>query len=76
MARLAGAAVLLELDLPGGPVDGGTRLRRTEAGDRVLLGLADHVALNGIDRWVGGVHLQGPEAPWRRDEGTETVTRR
>jgi hypothetical protein len=32
------------------------------------------VALNGIDRWVGGVHLQGRDAPWRWDEGTESVT--
>jgi hypothetical protein len=40
----------------------------------VLRGEADHVALSGIDRWVGGVHLQGPDAPWRWDEGTESVT--
>jgi hypothetical protein len=32
------------------------------------------VALNGIDRWVGGVHLRGPEVPWRWDEGTESIT--
>jgi hypothetical protein len=76
VARLAGAPVsLLELDPPGGRVDAGTRLRRTEAGDRVLRGEADHVALNGIDRWVGGVHLHGPEARWRWDEGIETLTR-
>jgi hypothetical protein len=76
VARLAGAAVpLLELDPPGGRVDAGTRLRRTGAGHRVLRGLADHVALNGIDRWVGGVHLHGPQARWRWDEGTEAVIR-
>jgi hypothetical protein len=76
VARLAGAPVpLLELDPPGGRVDAGTRLRRTEAGDRVLRGEADHVALNGIDRWVGGVHLHGPEARWRWDEGIEMLTR-
>ena len=34
---------------------------------------ADHVALNGIDRWVGGVHLHGKAARWRWDEGTESV---
>ena len=76
VARLAGAAVpLLELNPPGGRVDAGTRLRRPEAGDRVLRGEAEHVALNAIDRWVGGVHLHGPEARWRWDEGTETLTR-
>jgi hypothetical protein len=56
-------------------VTAATRLRLTAAGGRVLRGQADHVALNGIDRWVGGVHLRGPEARWRWDEGTESVTR-
>jgi hypothetical protein len=75
MARLAGARVpLLELDPPGGRVVAGTRLALTAAGRRVLAGEADHVALNGIDRWVGGVHLRGPAARWRWDEGTESVT--
>ena len=32
-------------------------LRLTESGARVLAGEADHVGLNGIDRWLGGVHL-------------------
>jgi hypothetical protein len=76
LARLAGGrAPLVELDPPAGEVTAGTRLRLTEAGGRVLRGEADQVALNGIDRWVGGVHLHGPEAPWRWDEGTESVTR-
>jgi hypothetical protein len=71
--RLAGGRVpLLELDPPG-PVAAGTRLRLTAAGRRVLAGEADLVALNGIDRWIGGVHLQGGEARWRFDEGTETI---
>jgi hypothetical protein len=74
MARLAGGRVpLLELDPPAGEVTAATRLRPTEAGRRVLGGEADHVALNGIDRWVGGVHLRGPESSWRWDEGTESV---
>jgi hypothetical protein len=33
------------------------RLRLTEMGARVLAGDADHVRVNGIDRWLGGVHL-------------------
>jgi hypothetical protein len=75
VARLARARVpLLELDPPTGEVGAGTRLRPTPAGRQVLRGEADHVALNGIDRWVGGVHLQGPEARWRWDEGTESIT--
>ena len=31
----------------------------TDAGRDVLAGRSDHVALNGIDRWRGGVHLVG-----------------
>ena len=42
----------------------------------VLAGRADHVALNGIDRWIGGVHLTGADVPWRWDEGTESITAR
>jgi hypothetical protein len=34
------------------------------------------VAVNGIDRWIGGVHLQGHHVPWRWDDGTETIIRR
>ena len=51
-----------------------SRLRLTDVGRRVLDGQADHVALNGIDRWIGGVHLQGHDVPWRWNEGTETIT--
>lgn len=39
-------------------------IRVTEAGRAVLAGRADHIALNGIDRWMGGVHLT-PERLWR-----------
>jgi hypothetical protein len=75
VVRLAAARVpLLTLDPPGGEVGAGTGLRLTAAGGRVLSGEADHVALNGLDRWVGGVHLQGDRVPWRWDEGTESIT--
>jgi hypothetical protein len=74
VARLAtGRVPLLRLDPPGGQVTAGTGLRPTAAGRRVLRGEADHVALNGIDRWVGGVHLHGGTARWRWDEGTESI---
>jgi hypothetical protein len=39
----------------------------TQAGRAVLAGEADVVKLNGIDRWLGGVHLIGAEAAWRWD---------
>jgi hypothetical protein len=39
----------------------------------VLDGAADHDSLNGIDRWIGGVHLEGPSPEWRWDEGVEAI---
>lgn len=49
----------------------------TEAGLEVLEGRADHIKLNGIDRWVGGVHLSGAEAAWRWDrEASKLVASR
>jgi hypothetical protein len=41
--------------------------RLTEAGREVMEARADRVRLNGIDRWLGGVHLQGAGAAWRWD---------
>jgi len=40
----------------------------TDAGRSVLSGAADRVTLNGIDEWLGGVHLQGYANIWRWDE--------
>jgi hypothetical protein len=40
----------------------------TDVGRDVLAGRADRVQAIGIDRWLGGVHLSGREAPWRWDE--------
>jgi hypothetical protein len=46
----------------------------TSAGREVLAGRADHVRLNGIDVWRGGVHLSGSDrSPWRWDSGDETL---
>jgi hypothetical protein len=38
----------------------------TETGQRVLQGQADFVELNGIDLWLGGVHLRADNL-WRWD---------
>src|SRR5262249_29091497 len=51
---------------------GGT-VRLTAAGREVLAGNEDHVRLNGIDRWIGGVHLTGRTPPWRYDERLESL---
>ncbi|MFG6200729.1 hypothetical protein [Nonomuraea sp. JJY05] len=74
MARLAGAAYpLLELRPAGVPVEGATLVRLTAVGARVLAGEEDHVRLNGVDRWIGGVHLSGRDLRWRWDEGREVL---
>jgi len=39
-----------------------------DAGRSVLEGRLDRVAACGIDRWLGGVHLQGRRSAWRWDE--------
>jgi hypothetical protein len=45
----------------------------TADGKRVLAGDADFVALHGIDRWIGGVHLAGRAVPWRFGEAIEAL---
>jgi RNA polymerase sigma factor (sigma-70 family) len=40
----------------------------TDAGRAVLEGRADWIELDGVDRWLGGVRLQGREAAWRWDQ--------
>ena len=45
-----------------------------DAGREVLAGNADHIRLNGIDVWRGGVHLTGShDSPWRWDTRLETL---
>jgi hypothetical protein len=48
----------------------------TVLGEQVLNGEADFVALNGIDSWLGGVHLSGTTYTrvWRWDEKTGRVS--
>ena len=75
MHRLAHAPEpLLTVEPSDQPVGPHSRLRRTAMGARVLAGEQDHLTRNGIDRWIGGVHLSGHHVRWRFDEGTETVS--
>jgi hypothetical protein len=69
----AGPRPLLRLDPPARPAHRTTGVHLTDAGARVLAGEADQIALNGVDRWIGGVHLQGNHVSWRWDDGTETI---
>ena len=41
------------------------RVALTDFGRRVLSGEDDHATVNGLDRWVGGVHLLGNAPRWR-----------
>jgi hypothetical protein len=64
--RLAGAGrPLIAADLTPRPgrLPSGT-LKLTADGAAVLSGRADYVALNGVDRWLGGTHLTS-ERYWR-----------
>lgn len=49
------------------------RVALTEDGERVLAGTLDHVAVNGINRWLGGVYLHGSGPVWRWNETTGAV---
>jgi hypothetical protein len=51
-------------------------LALTEVGTEVLAGRADRIALNGFDRWLGGVHLQAGRDLWRWDAERATLVNR
>ena len=57
-------------------ISAGEGLRRevsiTDAGREVLAGMADRVALCGIDRWLGGVHLHAGNL-WRWDDESQRI---
>ena len=47
----------------------------TDAGKAVLVGEANFVELNGIDEWIGGVHLKSPPgAVWYFDPARDKLT--
>jgi hypothetical protein len=51
-----------------------TRSRLTETGYQVMRGKVDFVELNGIDLWLGGVHLSAGTNLWRWDEKNEVLS--
>lgn len=78
LRELAGAPEpLLEIEVAGAPEtvqslpDGTVSL--TPFGRDVLAGRADHAVVNGLDRWVGGVRLQGRTPRWRWDAGSGRI---
>jgi mono/diheme cytochrome c family protein len=42
---------------------------------KILKGEADAIAFNGIDRWIGGVHLEQHRCPWRWGDVDQQVIR-
>jgi hypothetical protein len=50
-----------------------SKVTLTPVGRAVLEGAADHVTVNGIDRWLGGVQLSGTEAKYRWDESAHRL---
>jgi hypothetical protein len=65
MRRLRGSHPPEQASWPAAAAD---ELELTAAGERVLAGDADALELNGIDRWLGGVHLEGRAPQWRWDD--------
>jgi hypothetical protein len=66
---------LLTLDLSRaaeGRILGGL-VALTATGRSVLAGQLDKVAACGIDRWLGGVHLQSADQLWRWDGARQRV---
>jgi hypothetical protein len=49
------------------------RVSLTPFGERLLAGEADFISANGIDRWIGGVHLTGGD--WRYDRQARRLAR-
>lgn len=61
-------------DDPAGRAYLGAELNLTGFGAEVLAGRADHATRNGIDRWLGGVHL-AKDALWRWDRNDARLSR-
>lgn len=47
----------------------------TDLGRGVINGSLDRVAVLGLDRWLGGVHLHAPERIWRWNEVEQRLAR-
>ena len=45
----------------------------TDHGKAVLAGEQDFVITNGIDKWLGGIHLRGKESAWRWDDESQQL---
>jgi len=80
LKRLASASaplVTLTQTIKGASLDSAQMLlssfELTKLGRAVLNGKEDFVIKNGIDYWLGGVHLEGDESPWRWEDEAEEL---
>lgn len=73
LAGASPALVTLSASASPGPLDRHVAL--TDAGRDVLAGRANRIALCGMDRWYGGVHVAGRARVWRWDDRAQRVTR-
>ena len=62
-------------ELPRGSVTLRDTVTLTVVGRTILAGRQDRIATCGIDRWLGGVHLQGTADLWRWDDERHRITR-
>jgi hypothetical protein len=53
----------------------GHTIELLDAGRDVLSGRVDRIALNGLDAWRGGVHLNGTAPVWRWDARRKTLVK-
>jgi hypothetical protein len=67
---------LVRLELAANGSIRGMKVSLTTGGREVLEGKDDWIQIRGVDRWLGGVHLQGREAAWRWACSTRRRTRR
>ena len=77
LARELADAPLPLLQLDGANTQGlpgRQRVALTPLGREVLAGHADFATLNGLDRWIGGVHLRGRTPRWRWDDVRARLT--
>jgi hypothetical protein len=84
LREMAGApAPLVKIDSGGSSIGSegwpmlsgfrGWQVALRDAGRDVLAGRLDHIAANGIDRYLGGVHLHGHHRIWRWHEREGTL---
>jgi hypothetical protein len=66
---ISGDGIIRNRSLPSSE----TKVSITPFGESLLSKNADFVKTNGIERWLGGAHLEGDYAEWRWDEASKQL---